>query len=175
MESLSDSVKHIWRVLWNNKPLLIALLALGAVGIYLLWQNGSLFAQNAEAEPDLSAGGSLDLSQGSGIPGVITGGTVTTDTGGISISPSFPTNQPLPGVNMAPPPGTALTPPNSAPRLYTVHKGDTFGGIAHKLGVAKKHLWNDNRATLSLASAQHGGPYWDKGPGTPMPANIKVY
>jgi hypothetical protein len=173
MDELGTSLKDIWRILWHNKPLLIALLAIIAVGIYLLYKNGML---TAPQPTDTTASGDSGVATVLGLPGPIgaTGATGPTGAPGLPGLPGTPGGFPLPPRPIfGPKPPIAKGPPQM--KTYLVVVGDTLNGVARKMGETAKDVWNDNRATISRASAQHGGPYWDKGKSGLPPHDVKLY
>ena len=174
--------KEIGRALWHNKPILFALLAVAAVLLYLWWQSrqaSSGASPGADTTP-------ADTGQGSGVPGVVTSDQATTGAPVVSnsttgqvqptLQPNFFSVLPVPFVSPAPLATPSPASPNVGPRTYLVVAGDTLKSVAKKLGLTPNQLYNDNRATISLVSSKHGGPYWDTGKATKSPpANVRLY
>ena len=174
--------KEIGRALWHNKPILFALLAVAAVLLYLWWQN-SHASSSASPGADTTP---VDTGQGSGVPGVVTSDQATvgtpvvqnSSTGQVqpTLTPNWFSVLPVPLLSPAPLNTPSRPSPNIGPRTYLVVQGDTLRSVAKKLGLTANQLYNDNRATISLVSSKHGGPYWDTGRATKSPpANVKLY
>lgn len=198
MDEFTGSLKDLWGVLWKHKPLLIVLVILAGVGLYLLWQSGLFTAQ---ADQGTATGGDTTDGMGpTGVPGQIGPAGPVGPAGpmgppgapGPSGAPGIPGSSggPLPvrpikrrqlgtlPIFLPIPAGFKPPPLRRAPgwpHTYLVVPGDTLSGVARKMQETSKQVWNNNRATISLASSRHGGPYWDTGKVTNPPAMVKLY
>lgn len=154
----------------------------------LLWIGAAILIVGAYLIGKRVQGTSTDTSQSPPIPGgtfntyYVQATQPTTDTTAQPLpSDTTPTPLPMPidVSTLFHPAGivdSTSAPPSHTSSTYTIKAGDTLASIAARLGITVNQLYNANRGTLSRASKQHGGGYYDTGRATKSPpAGLKLY
>lgn len=157
-----DTVKNIWRELWNNKPLLITVIMALLILAYLFWRNIMVPAPTDTTAPGILPDGTLPAGD-VGPPITVPGAPPPPPPPPVTI-PSLPvpapTNSPTPPTGVFVAHGPLVAPPSGKPqpppaRTATVTpwptQTSTLWGIAQKYygnGALWPKIYQANKAKI---------------------------